>query len=113
MGCSAVAPDLPRDCNTPHRSSLGTGVAGEHEVGDFFFRALGHGDRFVDVNKMIGSRVVRELTGHLGPGDDRSEEIAPLGVAQQVLKVARQPEFDPPLRSATDHNGHKKRPEPL
>jgi hypothetical protein len=73
------------------------GVAGEHDIGNVFFRALGHLDRLVDLNKMIGNGVSGYFTRGLCLVDNGGE-VPPFGVAQKVLEVASQPELDAAFR---------------
>ena len=50
-------------------------------------------DHFPDVGKMVCHGMARYLTCRLGLGDD-IQEVVPLGVAKQILKVTCQPELD-------------------
>lgn len=50
-------------------------------------------DHFVDVNKMIGD-VIPCFAAGFPPFIDHQREVAPLGIAQQLLKIAGEPEFD-------------------
>ena len=43
-----------------------TGVAGEHDVGHFPLAAEARGDHIAGVSKMVGSRMMRDLTGDFG-----------------------------------------------
>ena len=45
---------------------------------------------------LVRHAVPRDLTGGLCLDDDR-REIAPLGVTEKVLEIAREPEFDPAI----------------
>jgi hypothetical protein len=67
-----------------------------HKVGDILLGALRHKDRFVDVNKMIPRGMPGTRAGGFRLGDD-GVKVAPLAVAEQELKVARQPVFNPCL----------------
>jgi len=69
------------------------GIAGEHDVRYILGCTLGHGDRFVDVNKMILGQMPTHFAGCFRFADDLAE-VSPLGITQQVLNISGQPIFN-------------------
>ncbi|WP_456151152.1 hypothetical protein [Caballeronia mineralivorans] len=69
------------------------GIASEHDVVDFTLAARAQVDHFPDVRKMVCSRVPGRFAGYLGFVHDL-DEVLPLGISQQMLKVAGKPELD-------------------
>jgi hypothetical protein len=72
-------------------------VTGQHQVLDLALAARAKIDHFGDLNKMVGNWMFRYLAGDCGFGDN-AREVAPLGVSQQMLNVARQPVFNATVR---------------
>ena len=64
------------------------------DVVDLALAARAQVDHFVDIDKMVGYRVAGDLARGPGLRND-GREIAPLGVAQQMLHVPRQPVLNP------------------
>ena len=54
-------------------------------------------DHFVDANKMVASRVPRDLAGSSCLENGGVVEVAPLTIAQQMLKIAGKPKLDAPF----------------
>ena len=69
------------------------GVASEHNVIHLALAARTEIDHFVDLNKMVGERVIRNLAGSFCLADDR-RKVTPFHIAKEMLKVSCEPEFD-------------------
>jgi len=69
-----------------------TGVAGEHEILDFTLPTFAVADQFTDLSKLIGNIMARGFTGQRSILDHLAE-ILPIRVAENPLKITRQPEL--------------------
>src|SRR5690606_9683029 len=69
------------------------GVAGEHDVVDLSLAARADVDHFVNVNKMVRDTMSRDVARRFGLGYGTTGEIPPFGIPQEMLNIARQPEF--------------------
>jgi len=71
-----------------------TSLTGENDVLDLACGAGAEGDHFVDVNKMVRDRLAGDFAGGFRLGNSCLVEVSPLGVAQELLKIAGEPVFD-------------------
>lgn len=69
------------------------GIAGEYHIRHFPLATGVEGDHFVGINEMVGNRVLRCFARYFSAVDNL-QEIPPIGVAKQVLKVAHKLELN-------------------